>query len=129
MWTGGGSNSRCLTPLNSTAVRSPARRRGGRAGASGQQTTGPRALTANLAVLPRSVLTASCCPAVPLAYHRRSADACVLASQFGDRHGSRGGHGPRSQNEREQPFGAARQAAAHRRVPRTERESCCPVGA
>jgi predicted kinase len=45
-WTRGGSNSRCLTPPNSTAVRSLARRRGGRAGRSGQQTTGPRAPTA-----------------------------------------------------------------------------------
>ena len=44
-------HSRCLTPPNSTAVRFPARRRGGRAGRSGQQTAGPRASTANPPVL------------------------------------------------------------------------------
>src|SRR5438876_5475619 len=45
-------------PPSSAAVKSPARQQGGRAGRSGQQTTGPHAPTANLTVLSRAVLTA-----------------------------------------------------------------------
>jgi Predicted kinase len=51
-----GNSSRYLTPPNSTAAKSPVRQRGGRAGRSGQQTTGPHAPTANLTILSRAVL-------------------------------------------------------------------------
>ena len=61
----GGSNSRCLTPPNSTAVRSPPRQQDGRAGRSGQQATGPHAPTANPTVLTAFVLASGAAGVIP----------------------------------------------------------------